>query len=77
MTKAKQEIKRIESIHRANSSVNGNPAYNIVFTDQTEARTQSDAACAYAIGNPGMREGCAVMVEFTRAGRIAHMGPSS
>lgn len=37
----------------------------------------SDAGCAYAIGNPDMREGCLVVVELTRSGRIRHMGPSA
>lgn len=71
------QTKRIESIVRANSSVNGNPAYWITFTDDTEARTMSDAACAYAIGNPDMRAGCLVVVSYTRAGRIRHMGPAN
>ena len=35
----------------------------------------SDAGFAYAVGNPDMREGCHVAVEFTRSGRICHMGP--
>lgn len=69
------QVKVIEHIRRASSSVNGNPAYVLTFTDGTEARTMSDAACAYAIGNPDMREGCSVVVQFTRAGRIRHMGP--
>jgi hypothetical protein len=36
----------------------------------------SDASCAYAVGNPDMREDCLVVVEYTRAGRIRHMGPA-
>jgi hypothetical protein len=73
--KPKRNIKVIASIKRAGVSVNGNPAYWVTFTDDTSARTMSDAACAYAIGNPDMREGCAVVVEYTRSGRIRHMGP--
>lgn len=46
-------VKVIHSIERARSSVNGNPAYEISFTDDptSSARTASDAGFAYAIGN--------------------------
>lgn len=63
----------IESITRLKSSVNGNPRFRIAFTDGSSAITQSDAGFGYAVGNPGMREGCKVRVTFTRAGRISHM----
>jgi hypothetical protein len=63
----------IERIEREKSSVNGNPRFHIVFTDGSQAITQSDASFCYAIGNPGLREGDTVRVEFTRAGRISHM----
>lgn len=69
-------ILEIERMERAGSSANGNPAYWLTFTNGTRARTMSDAACAYAIGNPDMRVGCYVVVEFTRSGRIRHMGPA-
>lgn len=70
------EIKQIERIERTTSSVNGNPAFWITFTDGTAHRTMSDAACSYAVGNPDMREGCHVVIELTRAERIRHMGPA-
>ena len=65
----------IESITRLKSSVNGNPRFRIDFTDGSSAQTQSDAMFGYAVGNPGMREGSRVSVQFTRAGRISHMNP--
>jgi hypothetical protein len=69
-------IKRIETIKRLNLSVNGNPRFHFTFSDGTEATSMSDAAFCYAVGNPGMRTGDLVVLEFTRAGRIRHMGPS-
>lgn len=68
-----QRILRIDRLH---NSVNGNPAWEITFTDGERARTASDAACSYGIGNPDMREGCLVVVEYTRAGRISRLGPA-
>lgn len=67
----------IASIERGPTSVNGNPSYWLTFTNGTEARTGADCGCAYAVGNPDMREGCRVVVTFTRAGRISHMGPAA
>lgn len=69
--------KRIWSIKRLNSSVNGNPRYCIAFEDDTVRgfRTSSDHGFCYEIGNPDMREGCLVRVQFTRAGLISDMQP--
>ena len=65
----------IESYKRLKNSVNGNPRYAIRFTDGSTAHTSSDHAFAYGVGNPDMREGSEVTVEFTRAGKISHMAP--
>jgi hypothetical protein len=70
-------IKRIESIERLNNSVNGNPRFRFYFSDGEFAISMSDAAFCYAVGNEGMREGCTVVIEHTRAGNIRHMGPSN
>ena len=67
----------IATIERRNSSVYGNPRFLIAFTDGTSALTMSDASFCYAIGNPGMRAGSTVSVEFTRAERIRHITPSN
>jgi hypothetical protein len=72
---------RILDIKRLPSSVNGNPAWKVTFAGASDeypltTRTSSDASVSYAIGNPGMRPGCVVDVEFTRAGRIATMEPA-
>ena len=70
-------IRVIESYTRLNNSVNGNPRYRITFADGLTAQTASDHSFAYGVGNPDMREGSTVRVEFTRAGRISHMNPVS
>lgn len=67
------ERKTILSYERMRSSVNGNPRYRIVFTDGTIAPMMSDSGTSYAIGNPDMREGSAVDVEFTRSGNVRWM----
>lgn len=70
-------LKRIHSIKRLDSSVNGNPRYAIAFEDAAASplTTSSDHGFCYAVGNPDMREGCLVRVELTRAGRICEMSP--
>jgi hypothetical protein len=70
------EIKRIATIERRTNSANGNPNFNITFTDGTEARTMSDSACSYAIGNADMREGSLVVLNLTPSGRIRMMVPA-
>jgi hypothetical protein len=65
--------KVIQSYERRNSSVNGNPRYRFHFTDGTTHDGMSDAGWAYAVGNPGMREGSTVDIELTRAGNIRIM----
>jgi hypothetical protein len=65
----------ISRIERLKNSVNGNPRFRIGFDDGSTAHSQSDASFGYAVGNPGMREGDAVTVEFSRAGKITHMAP--
>lgn len=60
----------IDTIERTNSSVNGNPAFFVTFTDGTRARTQSDAGMAYGIENKQWRA-VPLLVTFTPAGRIA------
>jgi hypothetical protein len=72
---AEHTIKRIETIERLHNSTYGNPRFAFTFSDGTQATSMSDAAFCYAVGNPGMRSGDTVVLEFTRAGRIRHMGP--
>lgn len=60
----------IDFMVRANSSTNGNPAWNVTFTNGLTARTQSDAGISYALDNPEYRA-VPLIVEFTKAGRIA------
>jgi hypothetical protein len=70
-------VKRIHSIKRLDSSVNGNPRFAIAFDDAAASplTTSSDCGFCYAVGNPDMREGCLVRVTLTRADRIADMSP--
>jgi hypothetical protein len=69
------DVKKVDHLERLNSSVNGNPRFHVYFTDGTDSITSSDAAFCYGIENPDMRG--AVVVSFTRAGRIADMRPAT
>lgn len=69
------ERKTILSYERMPNSVNGNPRFRVVFDDGVIAKTMSDAMFAYAMGNPDMRGGSKVLVEYTRAGNIRRMAP--
>lgn len=61
--------KTISRLERKNNSVNGNPAYEVHFTDGASARTQSDAMVSYEIPNPEY-EGVEVDVWTTPSGQI-------
>jgi hypothetical protein len=67
------EIKTISRISRINSSVNGNPRYEVGFDDATTAISSSDHGWCYTVGNPGMKVGDTVSVTYTKAGRIENM----
>lgn len=69
-TKPKLVGVEMQEIVRLNNSFNGNPRYRILFSDGTEAITQSDAMFNYAV--PNYRR-YLVDVWFTRAGRISHI----
>lgn len=58
--------KTISRIERKRSSVNGNPRFELFFTDGTSASTAVDAGVAYGIENPEYRRG---PVEFTVTSR--------
>lgn len=70
-------IKTISRIRRLRSSTNGNPKFEIGFDDATTAKTQTDSAFCYAVGNPDMRVGSRVVVRYSKSGTIAGMGPAS
>ncbi len=71
---------KIESIERLVNSRNGNPRYQIVFSDVQGdgkvATTAPDHAFASFVGNEGMREGDDVTVTYDGRGRINHMEPN-
>lgn len=70
-------VKTIESYERMRSSVNGNPRFRFTFTDGTILDGASDSSWAYAVGNPGMRDGSEVGMTLSRAGKIRTMRPAS
>ena len=58
-------------IARANSSVNGNPAFFVRFEDGMRLRTQTDSGVSYEIENYSpARHPEPVIVTLSRAGRI-------
>jgi hypothetical protein len=65
-------ILTIDWLDHLSSTSNANPRYDVHFTDETVARTQSDAACASGLGNPEFRD-VPLAVWFSRAGRITHL----
>lgn len=69
---ANQSIQIINFVTRLNSSVNGNPAYMVHFTDGSSARTKSDSSCAYDIQNltHSRYNGAELLITWTKAGRI-------
>lgn len=77
VSKMQHQRKRIAKIERARSSEYGNPAFYITFTDYERIKTAANAACAYSIGNKGMREGDDVEVFINGRGTISGMGPSA
>jgi hypothetical protein len=79
-----ENIEEISAIERLKNSVNGNPRFSISFASigagesfhyGGSAITSSDHSFCYKIGNPGLRVGSVVRVEFTRAGRICGLYP--
>ena len=59
----------ISHVERVGTSTNGNPTYDIFFTDHETARTQTDASIGYEIPNSEW-EGARVKVAATAAGRV-------
>lgn len=73
MPRSTTERKTIASYTRMPSSHDGNPRYRITFSDGTDAALAPNVAVAYEIGNPDMREGCAVDVTYNGRGTIDYM----
>jgi hypothetical protein len=73
-SKDTEVVKTIESLKRANNSVNGNPSWIVTCTDGTVLRTQSDASVSYALDNPNFRN-VPVRFTLTAAGRIRYAKP--
>jgi hypothetical protein len=74
----------ILSVERLNNSVNGNPRFDITFTDndgefvtnQWTHRTSSDSSCNYEVTNYA-NSGERIDVWLTKAGRVYMMRPVS
>ena len=65
----------ISRLVRLANSVNGNPRYEVVFTDGTSARTAPDAMISYGIANSEY-QGVPLVVTFNRAGHITQARPA-
>lgn len=63
------EIVTIQSVKREKSSVNGNPAFTVTFTDGRTARTSPNTMAAMVIENQEYRN-VPVQIMFTPRGRI-------
>jgi hypothetical protein len=59
------------------SSSYGNPRFRFTFTDGTAHNSMSNAGWCYAVGNRDMREGSAVEITLTPAGKIRVMRPTA
>jgi hypothetical protein len=71
-------IRTIDWVKRLNNSVNGNPRYQVTFTDGSSAITKSDSSCAYDIQNIMSRNNLwmrNVAITWTKAGRIETITP--
>lgn len=66
------ETLTIESSKRLRNSRNGNPRFEITFTDGSTARTGSDSMSAFLVENNQYR-GVPLAVEFDRAGHIRNL----
>ena len=71
MTETKA-VKSIASLKRRTLSVNGNPRFDVCFTDGTRAQTETDASFNYEIENSEYRAPAQIEITFTRSGKIAY-----
>lgn len=67
-------VKQIDRLLALANSKDGNPRWEVVFSDGTTARTQVNAACAYGLGNPEYKAPNKVLVSFER-GQITYVTP--
>lgn len=65
----------ISRLVRLANSANGNPRYEVIFTDGTSARTAPDAMISHGITNSEY-QGVPLVVTFDRAGRITQARPA-
>jgi hypothetical protein len=61
----------ITGIRRLTNSRNGNPRFDVAFSDGTVATTQSDASVSYDVTNK-RNSGEKLDVTLTKAGKISH-----
>lgn len=65
----KPQTKRILTMKKLPNSVNGNPRWQVWFTDGDVRITQSDAEVGYEISNSEYKN-CNVRITLSRHGRI-------
>lgn len=65
----------ISRLVRLANSVNGNPRYEVIFTDGTSARIKPDAMISHGITNSEY-QGVPLVVTFDRAGHIIRVQPA-
>lgn len=69
----KSLVGTLVSLKRLTNSQNGNPRYRVTLASRggtVVANTAADHSFAYAVGNPGMREGSWVRVSIGGRGTI-------
>lgn len=66
------DVRTIAALKRLRNSPDGNPRYNVLFTDGTAVATKADAAVAYGIENPELAGPCEVTLEH---GQLVKLTP--
>ena len=73
-TKRIKTVGKIKGTSYRNTSVYGNPSYNVVFEDETgetiKGYTAPNADCAYGIKNPDLKEFAYIEYHTTKSGKI-------
>jgi hypothetical protein len=65
-------VARIVALERAFNSVDGNPAWWVTLSTGARIRTQTNAACAFHLGNSDFRD-VDLTIVLNTSGRIAEV----
>ena len=67
-------IGKIKNVQYRNTSVYGNPSYNVLFETETgeliKGYTAPNAACAYGCTNSELREFACIVYHITKGGKV-------